>query len=142
MKRLTSKRTWNEAKQDLVHELGYQYIWERLNEIENVLGDDYDLERLKELVEADREGKCVVLPCKVGDTVYCLYNEFGDDIEIQKGIVKEYESYNNGWFLWIHLFYDTPTSKIAFAFLDFGKTVFLTREEAEVALEKMKEREK
>lgn len=64
MKRLTSKRTWNEAKQDLVHELGYQYIWERLNEIENILGDNYDLERLKELVEADKEGKCVVLPCK------------------------------------------------------------------------------
>lgn len=29
----------------------------RLQEIENILGDDYDLERLKELVEADKEGK-------------------------------------------------------------------------------------
>lgn len=29
----------------------------RLQEIENILGDNYDLERLKELVEADREGK-------------------------------------------------------------------------------------
>lgn len=36
----------------------------RLNEIENILGDEYDLEHLKELVEADREGRCVVLPCK------------------------------------------------------------------------------
>lgn len=52
---MTSKRTWNEAKQDLVHELGYQYIWERLNEIENILGDEYDIEHLKELVERMKE---------------------------------------------------------------------------------------
>lgn len=55
MKRLTSKRTWDKAKQDLVHELGYQYIWERLNEIENVLGDEYNIEHLKELVEKVKE---------------------------------------------------------------------------------------
>lgn len=30
--------------------------------IEDILGDDYDLERLRELVEADRDGRCVVLP--------------------------------------------------------------------------------
>lgn len=29
----------------------------RLNEIENILGDEYDLEHLKELVEEDKEGK-------------------------------------------------------------------------------------
>lgn len=28
------------------------------------------LDRLRELVQADREGRCVVLPCKVGDPVY------------------------------------------------------------------------
>lgn len=36
--------------------------WERLKAIEDILGDDYDLARLRELVEADREGRCVVLP--------------------------------------------------------------------------------
>lgn len=30
--------------------------------IEDILGDDYDLDRLRELVEADRDGRCVVLP--------------------------------------------------------------------------------
>lgn len=34
----------------------------RLGEIENILGDTYDLDRLHELVEADRDGRCVVLP--------------------------------------------------------------------------------
>ena len=47
MKRLTSKRPWDEAKNDLENELGYSYIWTRLNEIENVFGDEYDLSKLK-----------------------------------------------------------------------------------------------
>lgn len=33
----------------------------RLKMIEKILGDDYDLDRLRELVQADREGRCVVL---------------------------------------------------------------------------------
>lgn len=36
----------------------------RLSEIEDILGDTYDLNRLRELVQADREGRCVVLPTK------------------------------------------------------------------------------
>ena len=85
MKRLTSKRTWDKAKQDLVHELGYQYIWERLNEIENILGDDYDLERLKELVEVDRN--------KPSSNVYDRLPEVGQTVwywnseRISRGIV-------------------------------------------------------
>lgn len=47
MKRLTSKRPWDEAKNDLQNELGYSYIWTRLNEIENIFGDEYDLNKLK-----------------------------------------------------------------------------------------------
>nr|DAJ24990.1 MAG TPA: hypothetical protein [Caudoviricetes sp.] len=34
----------------------------RLAAIEDILGDDYDLDRLRELVEADRDGRCVVIP--------------------------------------------------------------------------------
>lgn len=30
--------------------------------IEDILGDDYDLERLRELVEADKDKRCIVLP--------------------------------------------------------------------------------
>lgn len=34
----------------------------RLKMIEKILGDDYDLDRLKELLEADREGRCTIFP--------------------------------------------------------------------------------
>lgn len=34
----------------------------RLVTIEDILGDGYDLDRLRELAQADREGRCVVLP--------------------------------------------------------------------------------
>ena len=33
----------------------------RLVTIEDILGDKYDLDRLRELVQADREGRCVVM---------------------------------------------------------------------------------
>lgn len=33
----------------------------RLAAIEDILGDEYDLDRLRELVQADRDGRCVVL---------------------------------------------------------------------------------
>ena len=50
MERLTTSRKWEEAKEDLRNELGYSHIWKRLNAIEDILGDDYDLDRLLELV--------------------------------------------------------------------------------------------
>lgn len=38
---------------------------ERLAVIEDILGNDYDLDRLRELVEADRDGRCKIIPvCK------------------------------------------------------------------------------
>ena len=72
MERLTSKRAWENASQDLASEMGYSHIWKRLEEIEDILGDTYDLDRLRELVEVDREGRCVVHPdfvYKVGETM-------------------------------------------------------------------------
>lgn len=35
---------------------------DRLASIEDILGNDYDLDRLRHLVEADRDGRCVVVP--------------------------------------------------------------------------------
>lgn len=35
-------------------------LWERLKAIEDILGDDYDLDRLRELVESDRDGRIFI----------------------------------------------------------------------------------
>ena len=42
----------------------------RLEMIEEILGDNYDLGRLRELVDAARAGRCVVFKFGIGSTVY------------------------------------------------------------------------
>lgn len=42
----------------------------RLKKVENILGDTYDLGRLRELVQADKEGRCVVLSTPMRSMVY------------------------------------------------------------------------
>lgn len=87
----------------------------------------YDLERLVNLAEADKDGRLAVLPCKVGDTVY--FALLGRIIEKQ---VFSIVSFSNSTRI-----YCGGTSEY-FRPEDIGKTFFLTREEAEAALEAMK----
>lgn len=97
-----------------------------------VLVDGIPAKRLSEICRAEQEGRLVILPCKVGDTVYVLMKR-NITTEIEKGTVRNVRRYNDGtWWvefcdLWIDL-----------AFERFGKTAFLNREEAEEALEKEK----
>ena len=83
--------------------------------------------RLRELAEADKAGRLVVLPCKVGDTVY--FALLGRIIEKQ---VFSIVSFSNSTRI-----YCGGTSEY-FRPEDIGKTFFLTREKAEKALEAMK----
>ena len=57
-KRLTTARQWYEAKNDLENEFGYSHLWCRLNAIENILGEEYDLEQLRQLVQTTQTGRC------------------------------------------------------------------------------------
>lgn len=112
-------------------------VIDRLAAIEDILGDDYDLDRLKELVEADREGKCVLLPCKVGDKLYKISENGVKEVVVQSIVFMLSHTVN-------HLTVHVANERGAMTEIetkDFGKTVFLTREEAEAALEKMKEGE-
>ena len=84
--------------------------------------------RLRELAEADKDGRLVVLPCKVGDTVY--FALLGRIIEKQ---VFSIVSFSNSTRI-----YCGGTSEY-FRPEDIGKTFFLTREEAEAALEATKD---
>ena len=72
MKRLTTKNgNGKPIVKDWPNYMEFDII-NRLAAIEDILGDTYDLDRLCELAQADREGRCVVFPCKPGDTVYQL----------------------------------------------------------------------
>ena len=57
-----------------------QTIADRLAAIEDILGDDYDLDHLRELVEADQDGRCVVLPIKLPGFGWCCNDKFPDAI--------------------------------------------------------------
>ena len=85
------------------------------------------ISRLVELAEADKDGRVVVLPCKVGDTVY--FALLGRIIEKQ---VFSIVSFSNSTRI-----YCGGTSEY-FRPEDIGKTFFLAREEAEKALAERK----
>ena len=91
--------------------------------------------RIKELWEADREGRCVVLPCMIGDTVYVLNHHLGRVFENElAGFSVGYPSDNRNNVSTVYVGkYGSKTFR-RWKFQRFGKTVFLTREEAEAAL--------
>lgn len=89
------------------------------------------ISRVKVLTEADKDGRLVVLPCKVGDTVYWVHGAVITECKVHR-IQKN----RNGLYICLK----SKKSHGAFRTdLCFGKSIFLTREEAEKALEAMKD---
>lgn len=86
---------------------------------------DCDLERLEKLAEADKDGRVVVLPCKVGDTLFRVFA--GEILEHKVGNMR-YLAIQGRWDI------DT-TPFCSYVESSIGKTIFLTREEAKAALE-------
>ena len=101
-------------------------IIERLDKLLAQTDDDV---RLRELAEADKDGRVVVLPCKVGDKLYRVF--YGEIFEHRVGSMK-YFAIQGKWDIETYPFCPCVESSI-------GKTIFLTREEAEKALEAMKD---
>lgn len=138
--------------------------WIRLLGIEDILGDEYNLDRLKqlleacnglepneideskfliatqkdpkkmarlrELIEADREGRIAVFPCKPSDvTVYQLRNKkHALGIGVHPRHVGCAKVWGNGKYELLHGG-DVPCKD-----KDFGKTWFLKEDEAQAAL--------
>lgn len=103
--------------------------------IEDILGDEYDLDRLRELAQADREGRCVVLPCKVGDTVWAIL----DGAKYARECKVDFVNIGSFGTTIVFMTKDWLREQYGVAADAFGKTVFLTREEAKAALEAMKD---
>lgn len=74
------------------------------------------LEKLAAYEDAEDQGRMVILPCKVGERVFQLYQGYIDMVTVQR--IRPY----------------IMTEMLSFWPEDFGKTVFLTRKEAEAAL--------
>ena len=113
----------------------------RLMMIEDILGDTYDLDHLRELIEAERKGRLVVLPCKVGDTIYAIpskvnrelnvINRHPENNRVYTQTVTDISFFPDGVYL-LKCFGGIQVHDSRF----FGETWFLTREEAEAALAK------
>ena len=90
-------------------------------EIEETLsGCDYSISRMVELMKADVEGRVLILPCKVGDTVWRIKRTFEEYPDKSKPYIE-------------------PDAFLLQDVFNIGKTVFLTHEEAEKALEARKD---
>lgn len=104
-------------------------------------------EKLKRYEDAEEQGLLLRLPCKVGDTVYVVASPFNvfDDIEYDENMKDEvYEAYVSSVSFYEsgeqYRIYAKVTNHFIGAYFrecDFGKTVFLTGEEAEAKLKEM-----
>ena len=84
--------------------------------------------RLRELAEADKDGRVVVLPCKVGDTVYFRTYDCNGTVDL--GIQPHKVTAIVG-----HAIVRGRYTDVGLLPGQYGVSWFLTREEAEAALE-------
>jgi hypothetical protein len=90
------------------------------------LAKDIDIDRLREICAAERDGRCVVLPCKVGDAVYPIDIDRSLDKPPLRVTAVRFTGFElDGW---------VEIGCLKYKFSDIGKTVYLTRESAEAAL--------
>lgn len=114
-------------------------MYEKLKEIEGIVPFD----RLLELAFADRDGRCDVLPCRPGDTVWLIVRRGLYRVE-RWTVHQVYKRDGGGW--WFKLrnqmlsqLRPTQFEECTRAISSFGKTVFLTSEAAEAALKQKNE---
>ena len=113
--------------------LSMKFEWGAMMDALNSIGGGYT--RLRELAEADRAGRLVVLPCQSGEHVFALLDNQTHvwECEVEHAVLDG----------WRKVFAIRPLghSKDSYyaPFGAFGQSVFLTREEAEKALEAMKD---
>lgn len=134
----SQKQVWERLKQ--YEDTGLSPIaCEESVKIEKGLSEGgYSISRMVELMCADQEGRVVVLPCKVGDTVFALLDnksKYVSECEVKKIGLGD----NIGFATIVPVGY---SQEYGVSLRGFGKTFFLMREEAEKALaerERMKE---
>lgn len=107
-----------------------QMVYAAADQIER---DQKEIEALRELAVAYKEERAIILPCKVGHRVFALLDT---DKHISECEVKQIGLGNEIGFVGLEPI-GARGRKYGVALKGFGKTVFLTREEAEKALAEM-----
>ena len=127
----TQKEAWERLKAYEDAGLSPQACTEAREIEETLSGYDYSISRMVELMKADVDGRVVVLPCKVGDTIY-----FVNAKHILEFTVVGYAMDETGisWVYSEHVDKTGHTYERTFSPDRIGKTTFLSREEAEKAM--------
>lgn len=142
MERLTERYIPNDEKKGITGIKAFES--ENKIPLVKILSGEYlypAIEKLATYEDLEEQGLLVRLPCKVGDTVWD--NDFGypESYEIKAFSYGYCDSYVEPDIDdEIIFYYENYTGSItgAFPMSEIGKTVFLTREEAEKKLEEMK----
>lgn len=105
----------------------YLQMVDRIADYEN-LGP---IDHLCELVQAEKDGRLAVLPCRVGTHIW---------IDGREAVISEFFGYETERYFKACFFDDSKTI-IDVPFCEIGKTVFLTHEAAEAALSRKEHQE-
>ena len=102
-------------------------------------GNGSPTEKLADYEDAEEQGLLLRLPCKVGDKIFLDFAGFGKDID--EFTVKDFhlDCFEDGEII---LFCDYESNDRTFSgqidVMEFGKSVFLTREEAKAKLKELR----
>lgn len=133
----TQKEVWERLKAYEDAGLSPQACAEAREIEETLSGCDYSISRMVELMKADKDGRLVVLPVRPVLTQSCasmLYIVDDDEIyedSLYEAVVGMASSGRT------NVIYTTLSDQMSFGQEAIGKTIFLTREEAEKALREM-----
>lgn len=99
-------------------------------------------ERLANREQAEEQGLLLRLPCKVGDKVYQISENFIEPCTVETIFLGNYRDGNGNWCNMAEIHYDRddcPYVSTEIYFTDIGETVFITETEAEAKLKEMEE---
>ena len=128
----TQKEVWERLKTYEDAGLSPQACTEAREIEERLSRCDYSISRMVELMKADKDGRVVVLPCRQGDELWA-YGNFPQGREVYRFTVSDVSTLNGR----------TVLNTLGLGTIrpeDIGKTVFLSREEAEKALQEMEDK--
>ena len=118
-----------ETKEKLTEIIGNVVVNDKGNRIRDVFHPEF----VEKIVDALIVSGAIVPPCKVGDKVWCIDGFCDESFEVVERIIVSFTKFKNS----IHFYAEKPTNPgwvRTYGVDNFGKTVFLTREEAEAAL--------